>query len=137
MQQSNIRAMDIPTQEQLLAKIEAFCIRHEMAETRFGRDSVNNPAFIRGLREGKSPTLETLNKLSEFMERTDAEAETQAKLHALPPATAAEEEQPLPFSSAPVSPTGACSQTSSSTIERPLTPAASDSSHSSADEAAK
>jgi hypothetical protein len=109
--------MDIPTQEELLAKVEAFCIRHEMAETRFGRDSVNNPNFIRGLREGKSPTLDTLNKVQEFM----AGVETAAKLRELPPLElAAEEEVSLPFGTAPVKGTGASSPISSPTSARLL-----------------
>ena len=119
--------MDIPTQKELIDRIEQFCLRHDIAHTRFGRGAVNNPAFLRQLRDGKSPTLETLNKLSDFMERTDAEAATRAKLAAEPePSPAAEEEAlPLPFSPAPVNPTGASSPTCSSTSEPPMPCAAS------------
>jgi hypothetical protein len=74
--------MDIPTQAELLAKIEDFCRRHDMAETRFGRDAVNNPAFLSGLRRDPpvSPTLDTLNKVRDFMAETDERARLREKL---------------------------------------------------------
>lgn len=121
--------MDIPTQDELLTRIEAFLERHDIAETRFGRDAVNNPAFLRGLREGKSPTLDTLNKLKCYMERIDEAAALRAKLDApLELAEEAEEEQPLPFGTAPVNHTGAFSPTCSRTNARPQPPGASGSS---------
>jgi hypothetical protein len=126
--------MDIPTQDELIERIESFCGRHDMAETRFGREAVNNPAFLSQLRKRKSPTLETLNKVSDFMERTDAEAATRAKLNApLEPSIFEEASDELPFSQAPVNPTGAASPISSSTIAPPITPAASDSSQASSE----
>lgn len=114
--------MDIPTQAELLARIEDFCSRHDMAETRFGRDAVNNPAFLSGLRRDPpvSPTLDTLNKVRDFMVATDAEALTRAKLAEPPTSTALEEvEHELPFVQAPVNRTGASSPTSSTTPARP------------------
>lgn len=119
--------MHIPTQDELIGRIEDFCGRHEMAESRFGREAVNNPAFIGGLREGKSPTLETLNKLKKFMADTDE----QALLRAPPPLEPREAEaNELPFSRAPVNPTGASSPTCSPTPERPPLRAANGSSRS-------
>lgn len=131
--------MDIPTQDELLGLIEAFRQRHEMAETRFGREAVNNPAFLRGLRDGVSPTLETLGKVRDFMARVDAEAKVKAKL-AVEPTSAdeSEEEVPLPFSSAP--PGAASLPTSSSTSELQQSRTATGSSHcstGSAEELAK
>ena len=71
--------MDVPTHDELIAKIEAFCDRHGMAESRFGREAVNNPAFVGNLRDpGRSPTLETLRKVSVFMAESDASAEQAA-----------------------------------------------------------
>lgn len=69
--------MDVPTHDQLIERIEAFCRRHDMAESRFGREAVNNPAFVSGLRREPpvSPTLETLNKVSAFMADKNEEAE--------------------------------------------------------------
>jgi hypothetical protein len=124
--------MDIPTPEEFLAKVEDFCRRHDMAETRFGRDAINNPNFIAGLRRDPpvSPTLETLNRIAEFMAGKDAELKRNPPpLELTPPPQ--EEEIPLPFGTAPVNPTGASSPTSSPTIEPPATPAANASCRSS------
>lgn len=115
--------MDIPTQAELLDKIEAFCRRHDMAETRFGRDAVNNPAFLSGLRRDPpvSPTLDTLNKVRDFMAESDERARLREKLDAPPdpePDSNASSEaghDQLPFGQAPVSPTGDFSPTSSPT----------------------
>lgn len=107
--------MDIPTQDQLVDQIDAFLLRHDMAETRFGRETVNNPAFLRGLRAGSPPKLDTLIKLQSYMEHKDAELRAVPPPLELTPPPGDEEDQLLPFSKAPVSPTGECSPTSSST----------------------
>jgi hypothetical protein len=128
--------MDIPTQAELLAKIEDFCRRHDMAETRFGRDAVNNPAFLSGLRRDPpvSPTLDTLNKVRDFMAETDERARLREKLDApLEPATTEDGGEQLPFGTAPVNPTGASSPTCSPTTGHRQSSAASASSHSSSD----
>lgn len=136
--------MDIPNHAELLARIEAFCLRHDMAETRFGREAVSNPNFISGLRRDPpvSPTLKTLNEVQDFMARVDADAALRAKLSA--PPEPSETPPPndgdiqLPFGVAPVNPTGASSPTSSPTNARPQPSAASGSSPTSscsADEA--
>lgn len=71
--------MDVPTHDELIERIERFCARHEMAESTFGRLAVNNPAFVSALRHpGRSPTLETLNRLAAFMAEADAKAEAAA-----------------------------------------------------------
>jgi hypothetical protein len=58
-----------------------------MAETRFGRDAVNNPAFLSGLRRDPpvSPTLDTLNKVRDFMAEADERARLREKLPRLAP----------------------------------------------------
>jgi hypothetical protein len=119
--------MDIPNHAELLDKIETFCGRHEMAETRFGREAVNNPNFLSGLRREPpvSPTLETLNKIRDFMHKVEGEARLKQRtleMAAEPRPDAPEDE--LPFRSAPVNPTGASSPTSSSTSVRPTSSAA-------------
>jgi hypothetical protein len=114
--------MDIPNHAELIDSIERFCTRHDMAETRFGREAVSNPNFISGLRKDPpvSPTLKTLNEVKAYMERTDAEAATRAKLDApLEPVAGGEADSELPFATAPVNPTGASSPTSSPTSARP------------------
>jgi hypothetical protein len=102
--------MDIPNHAELLARIEAFCLRHDMAETRFGREAVSNPNFISGLRRDPpvSPTLKTLNEV-----RTSWRASTPMRRSA-PSSRAAEpsadrrdeEEHPAPFWSGPREPHG-------------------------------
>lgn len=76
--------MDVPTHNELLSRIEDFCRRHEIAESRFGRDAINNPAFVNGLRRTPpvSPTLETLNRVAAFMAERDAEAELERRAEA-------------------------------------------------------
>lgn len=65
--------MDIPTHAELVDRIEKFCARHDMAESTFGRLSLNNPGFVGNLRgdNPRSPTLDTLNKLAAFMAAED------------------------------------------------------------------
>jgi hypothetical protein len=67
--------MDIPTIPDILARIEGFCERHAMTESRFGRDALNNPALVSGLRAGGNPTLQTLERIAAFIEARDAEAD--------------------------------------------------------------
>lgn len=76
--------MDVPTHNELLSRIDDFCRRHAMAESRFGRDAINNPAFVGGLRRTPpvSPTLETLNRVAAFMAEKDAEADLDANIAA-------------------------------------------------------
>lgn len=131
--------MDIPTHATLLETIECFCARHDIAETRFGREAINNPAFISNLRRHPpvSPTLDTLNRVRAYMDGRDAAAATAAKLAAEPEPPAApveEEEIALPFSRAPVNPTGASSPTFSSTCgHRPTREGSANSRSSSAE----
>lgn len=66
--------MDIPTPEELVAKIEAFIARHEMAETRFGRDAVRDPNLLSDLRAGQRlPGLLKLTRIADFMRQKDAD----------------------------------------------------------------
>jgi hypothetical protein len=66
--------MDVPTHAELITRIEQFCERHALAESTFGRLALGNSAFVGSLRDpGRSPTLETLNKLAAFMAEKDAE----------------------------------------------------------------
>ncbi|HKJ74002.1 MAG TPA: hypothetical protein VKA19_07785 [Alphaproteobacteria bacterium] len=56
-------------QIQLLRDIEAYCRKVGLAETTFGRRSVNDGKFVSRLREGKGVTIRTLNKVKEFIEQ--------------------------------------------------------------------
>lgn len=76
--------MHIPTHAELIARIEGFCARHGMAESTFGRLTLNNPGFVGNLRgeQPRSPTLDTLNRLAAFMAERDAEAELDRRVEA-------------------------------------------------------
>src|SRR5207237_3212706 len=110
--------MQIITETELLDRITAFRERHGMAPTTFGRNATGNANLVRELEEGKSPSLRTAQRIAAYMADVDAEALTRAKLDA-PIEPRPEEDQPLPFSSAPVNPTGASSPISSSATARP------------------
>ena len=56
----------------LLAEIEAFCRRSGIAESTFGRQSVNDGKLCVRLRNGKDVTLETAAKIRGFIEKQPA-----------------------------------------------------------------
>ncbi len=51
----------------LIREIEAYCRRKGTAESTFGRRAVNDGKFVSRLREGKSVTLRTLNRVRTYM----------------------------------------------------------------------
>lgn len=53
----------------LLAEIEAHCRRYGVAESTFGRQAVNDGKLCSRLRSGKSVTLETVNKIRDYIRR--------------------------------------------------------------------
>lgn len=54
--------------EQLIAEIEAFLNKHQMAPSRFGELAVNSKGFVTRLVSGQtSPTLDTVEKVRDFM----------------------------------------------------------------------
>ena len=53
--------------DSLLAEIEAFCRRSGIAESTFGRQSVNDGKLCVRLRNGKDVTLETAAKIRGFI----------------------------------------------------------------------
>jgi len=78
--------MQIPTDEELLASIKAFLVRHNMAPTRFGRDATGEPQLIDSIEKGRSPSLNTLQRIAAFMKAKDDELQGQP---AVPEADAA------------------------------------------------
>lgn len=64
--------MDIPTHAELVERIDSFLERHKMAPTRLGRDATGEPNLIPSIRAGRSPNLDTLNKLANVMAEHDA-----------------------------------------------------------------
>lgn len=64
----------VPTDEQLLASIDAFLERHGMAVTRLGAEATGEPQLVSSIRGGRSPSLKVLQRLQNYMERKDDEA---------------------------------------------------------------
>ena len=58
----------------LIGTIAGFCRRHGMAESTFGRRSVNDGKFVSRLRDGARVTPETLARVAAFMARHGDEA---------------------------------------------------------------
>ncbi len=67
--------MDIPTHCEVLAQIEAFLLRHNMAPTRFGREATGEPQLIDSMQKGRSPSLKVLERVAVFMKERDTAIE--------------------------------------------------------------
>lgn len=52
----------------LVVEIERWCARHDMTESRFGREVLGDPNFVYQLRAGRSPTGRTVEKVRKFLE---------------------------------------------------------------------
>lgn len=53
--------------DQLLADIERFLARTGMDHTRFGKEALNDPAFVSRLRAGKDVRTKTIERIRTFM----------------------------------------------------------------------
>jgi hypothetical protein len=63
----------VPTLAEVLASIEEFLLRHDMAPTRFGRLAMGDGALVGMLREGRrDPSLGNIRKICAFMAEHDA-----------------------------------------------------------------
>jgi len=65
-----------PIREALLAKVEAFCVKHGMSRHAFGLAAVGDERFVRRLASGKGVTLTTIERAERFMaeyERKEAQ----------------------------------------------------------------
>lgn len=49
------------------AEIEAFIKKHRIAATRFGKEAVGDPKFVFDIREGRSPSWRTAERVKAFM----------------------------------------------------------------------
>ena len=59
--------MNRTTRELILDEIEAFLSRSGMDPTRFGRECVNDPSFVRRLRAGTDIRTRTIDRIREFI----------------------------------------------------------------------
>lgn len=66
--------MDIPTHDELVQRIDRFLERTGMAPSRLGRDATGEPNLVKSIRDGRSPSLETLNRLARVMREHDPES---------------------------------------------------------------
>lgn len=57
--------------QDLLARIEAHCARHKIAESTFGRQVVNDGKLVERLRGGASITLKTAEKIHAALVEAD------------------------------------------------------------------
>ena len=53
--------------DELYHEIDAFCREHDMKPTRFGREAVNDPAFVSRLRDRKAILTTTVDRVRDFM----------------------------------------------------------------------
>jgi len=57
-------------QNELIIEIKRFLAKHRMAESRFGRDCLDDPKFLFQFFAGKrSPKLATVEKIKSFMKK--------------------------------------------------------------------
>lgn len=59
--------------EQFVERVEAFLARSGMRPTDFGREALGDPSFITHLRRGRSPSLDTADRVTAFIARLEAE----------------------------------------------------------------
>lgn len=59
--------------EQFVDRVEAFLAKSGMHPTDFGRESMGDPRFITHLRRGRSPSLDTADRVNAFIERLESQ----------------------------------------------------------------
>lgn len=75
-----MRAMNL--QEQFTREVEAFLSQHSFEAATFGRKALNDPSFVNDLREGRSPTLKTIERVRDFMASVAAEDDEEPRKRA-------------------------------------------------------
>lgn len=58
--------------EQFVAEIEAFLAASRMKPSDLGREAIGDPSFVTRLRQGRSPSLATADKVRSFIGRLEA-----------------------------------------------------------------
>ena len=69
----------------LLAAIEAHCVKTGIKESTFGHVALNDPNFVRNLKDGREPRRKTVARAFEFIltGKTYAEAKAMADNHSV------------------------------------------------------
>lgn len=70
--------MDLPTRDELVNRMKAFCERHAMKPSRFGRECNGEGQLIDSIEKGRSPSLDLLHRIRDFMAERDAELDSQS-----------------------------------------------------------
>jgi len=94
--------VSIPTLAQVLAKVDAFLARHEMSESRLGRDSTGESSLITSMRAGRHPSLRTLNRLDDFMAKYNAGDDAAHAVGDIAESTAESSGKPADLTAAPI-----------------------------------
>ena len=58
--------------EQFRAEVEVFLTASRMKPTDFGREAIGDPSFVTRLRQGRSPSLATADKVRAFIGALEA-----------------------------------------------------------------
>jgi len=56
-----------PMVKELLDEIEAYRLKHDLDPTNFGLKAVKDGHLIRRIKEGRTPTLKTMDRVRRFM----------------------------------------------------------------------
>lgn len=67
--------IDMLTEREILARIEAFLSKHGMPHTRFGRQAIGEASFVKTLREGRELKLGMARRLLVFMREFETGAD--------------------------------------------------------------
>ena len=65
--------------EQFVERVEAFLVQSGMRPTDFGREALGDPSFITHLRRGRSPSLDTADRVTAFIERLESQQAKRAR----------------------------------------------------------
>jgi len=65
-------ATTLASDADILNKIEAFCAKHDMAPTAFGRAALSDGNLVTNLRDGRSLTLKSAGRILAFMAEAEA-----------------------------------------------------------------
>lgn len=75
----------VPTDAELLARVDDFLDRSGMKPTRFGLDAMGEGGLVKSLREGRSLSLKNVHRILDFI------AEREAEMAAADPSTPTEQ----------------------------------------------
>jgi len=62
-----IIVLSMMTHEAFLSDIEVFLASTGMGAARFGKEAIGDPNFVRNLRDGRSPSLKTAERVMSFI----------------------------------------------------------------------